>query len=82
MCNFGCKQLQSSPNVGSFTFVGSKPTIGSGKLFSLVAYDDDNNEEQSKSAKVQFMITNKMKATLTEELGYLPEEVRCNHYPI
>jgi len=42
----------------------------------LVAYDDGNGEDQSNSAKVQFMITNKMKATLKDELGYLPEEVR------
>lgn len=39
-----------------------------------MAYDDESNED-TKSAKVQFMITNKMKATLKDDLGYLPEEV-------
>ena len=56
--------------------IGAKPKVGSDRVFSLVAYDDGNGEDQSNSAKVQFMITNKMKATLKDELGYLPEEVR------
>jgi len=55
-------------------FSGRRTSAGGDKLVSVIAYDDDN-EDGSKSAKVQFMITNKMKAKLIDELGYLPEEV-------
>jgi len=40
----------------------------------------DDSEDKSYSASVQFMITNKMKNTLVNQLGYLPSEVSYNHF--
>ena len=37
--------------------------------------DDNNNSKRSTSASIQYMITNKMRKTLVEELGYLNNEV-------
>eukprot|EP01032_Pedospumella_encystans_P028249 gene28249-31908_t len=74
LCLFAqCASLRLEAS--SLFISGAKPKVGSDRVFSLVAYDDGNGEDQSNSAKVQFMITNKMKATLKDELGYLPEEV-------
>ncbi|RYG99949.1 hypothetical protein EON65_49820 [archaeon] len=37
--------------------------------------EGNTHKEDSKVAKLQFMITNKMRHTLVDELGYLPSEV-------
>lgn len=41
----------------------------------VAAYDSDSNDDDSTVAKVQVMITHKMKKTLMDDLGYLPDEV-------
>ncbi len=56
-------------------YIGSRAAADSDRNLLLVAYDDDMTGDNSRSAKMQFMITNKMKSKLINELGYLEEEV-------
>jgi hypothetical protein len=43
--------------------------------FDDEADDDEDNTKDKNTAEIQFMITNKMRNTLVNDLGYLPEEI-------
>jgi hypothetical protein len=57
------------------SFIGRRAAADNDRNLLVVAYDDAMMGDNSRSAKMQFMITNKMKSKLINELGYLEEEV-------